>query len=145
MNKLVVLLTLGVWIGLVLGLSFIEAPIKFQAPGITTTLGLGIGRLVFGILNKIEITFSLVLLIAHYNLFKNADKFYQLLLSLITIIVLVQTVYLLPVLDDRAELLISGSDIPDSNHHIAYIVIELIKLFSLIILFVKAYKANFLK
>ncbi len=31
-----------------------EAPHKFQAPGITLVLGLGIGKLVFFTLNKVE-------------------------------------------------------------------------------------------
>ncbi len=32
-----------VWFGLTLGLSFIETPLKFQAPGVTLTIGLAIG------------------------------------------------------------------------------------------------------
>ena len=51
-----------IWFGLVLGLAFIGAPLKFQAPGITLPLGLGIGRLVFSVLNKIEIILALVLI-----------------------------------------------------------------------------------
>jgi hypothetical protein len=35
------------WLGMVLAISFLEAPLKFRAPGITLALGLGIGRLVF--------------------------------------------------------------------------------------------------
>ena len=31
------------WLGLVAGISLIEAPLKFRAPGITLALGLGIG------------------------------------------------------------------------------------------------------
>ena len=38
------------WFGLVLGISFLEAPLKFRAPGVTTQLGLGIGRVVFAAL-----------------------------------------------------------------------------------------------
>ncbi|WP_237562181.1 hypothetical protein [Glutamicibacter soli] len=34
-------------LGLVTGISFIEAPLKFTAPEITIPLGSGIGRLVF--------------------------------------------------------------------------------------------------
>ena len=145
MSKLVALLTVGIWIGLVLGLSFIEAPIKFQAPGISTVLGLGIGRLVFGILNKIEITFAIVLLIAHYKLFQKVGKFYLTLLSVITIIVFIQSVYLLPLLDQRAELLISGSDVPDSMHHLLYIGMEVVKLLSLILLFIQVHKSDLLE
>ncbi len=40
-----------VWLGMVLAISFIEAPLKFRAPGVTLAIGLGIGRLVFRALN----------------------------------------------------------------------------------------------
>jgi hypothetical protein len=36
----------GVWIGLLVGLSFIETPLKFLAPDVTVPIALGIGRLV---------------------------------------------------------------------------------------------------
>ncbi|MFK8007426.1 MAG: hypothetical protein AB8H03_13690 [Saprospiraceae bacterium] len=60
--KFIVLLILGIWTGMVLGISFLEAPLKFQAPNITTILGLGIGKLVFGALNKVEMIFSALLI-----------------------------------------------------------------------------------
>ena len=34
----------GVWLGMVLAISFLEAPLKFRAPGVTLPPGLGIGR-----------------------------------------------------------------------------------------------------
>ncbi|MFT4087805.1 MAG: hypothetical protein QM658_11780 [Gordonia sp. (in: high G+C Gram-positive bacteria)] len=40
------------WLGMVAAISFLEAPLKFQAPGITVPLGLGIGRLVFRALTR---------------------------------------------------------------------------------------------
>lgn len=39
---------------MVAAISLLEAPLKFRAPGITTALGLGIGRLVFQALNIAE-------------------------------------------------------------------------------------------
>ena len=33
---------LFVWLGMVLAISFLEAPLKFRAPGVTIALGLGI-------------------------------------------------------------------------------------------------------
>jgi hypothetical protein len=36
-----------VWLGMVLAISFLEAPLKFRAPGVTLAVGLGIDRLVF--------------------------------------------------------------------------------------------------
>ncbi len=44
-----------VWLGMVLAISFIEAPLKFRAPGVTLQIGLGIGRLVFRALNGVEL------------------------------------------------------------------------------------------
>jgi hypothetical protein len=35
-----------VWLGMVLAISFLEAPLKFRAAGVTLRIGLGIGRLV---------------------------------------------------------------------------------------------------
>jgi len=40
------------WLGFVLSISFMEAWLKFQAEGVTQVIGLSIGRLVFGVLNK---------------------------------------------------------------------------------------------
>ena len=50
MNTVAAALTF-VWLGMVVAISFLEAPIKFRAPGITVPLGVGIGRLVFRALN----------------------------------------------------------------------------------------------
>ncbi|MGN0128251.1 hypothetical protein [Glutamicibacter soli] len=49
MGRSIQVLAPALWLGLVIGSSFIEAPLKFTALGITIPLGLGIGRLVFAI------------------------------------------------------------------------------------------------
>ncbi len=53
-----------VWLGMVLAISFIEAPLKFRAPGVTLQIGLGIGRLVFRALNGTELLLAAVLAVA---------------------------------------------------------------------------------
>ena len=50
-----------VWLGMVLAISFLEAPLKFRAPNVTLQIGLGIGRLVFRALNTAEVVFALVI------------------------------------------------------------------------------------
>ena len=40
-----------VWLGMVLGISFLETPLKFRAPGVDLRTGLAIGRLLFRALN----------------------------------------------------------------------------------------------
>ena len=52
------------WLGMVLAISFLEAPLKFRAPGVTVVLGLGIGRVVFRALNRIEAGALAVLAVA---------------------------------------------------------------------------------
>lgn len=42
------------WCGCVTAISFLEAWLKFRAPGVTVPIGLGVGRLVFAALNKLE-------------------------------------------------------------------------------------------
>ncbi|AVM00522.1 hypothetical protein C6V83_09780 [Gordonia iterans] len=50
------------WLGMVVAISFIEAPLKFRAPHITIPLGLGIGRLVFRALNSVEAVIAIALI-----------------------------------------------------------------------------------
>ncbi len=120
-----------IWFGLVGGLSFIEAPLKFQAPGITLGLGLGIGRLVFGVLNKIEIVLATILVISIIKA-KPSGGFARFSLAIIVAILLLETVWLLPRLDIRAQSVIDGTASPFSGMHIFYIVFDAVKLILLL-------------
>lgn len=51
------------WLGMVLAISFIEAPLKFRAPGVTLQIGLGIGRRVFRALNSVETAFAVAIIV----------------------------------------------------------------------------------
>lgn len=117
------------WAGLVLGLSFIETPLKFQAPGITEVLGVGIGRLVFTTLNRIEWVFAVMLCLALLAGRRDALRLW--LYGAIAAIVLTQTFWLLPVLDARAQLLFDGHPAAPSYHHILFIAIEAAKWIAL--------------
>lgn len=121
------------WIGFVGAISFMEAWLKFQAPGITLPLGLGIGRLVFSALNKVELVLSVVVI--GIMLFSGIRSFqWKYLFFLIPFfLLLLQTVWLLPALDARAELHIQGQEIPASPLHFVYIVFEFIKVICLFI------------
>lgn len=52
------------WLGMVLAISFLEAPLKFRAPGVTITIGLSIGRLVFRALNLAEAVLAVTVIAA---------------------------------------------------------------------------------
>lgn len=124
------LLLIFLWAGMILGISFLEAPLKFQAPNVTLGIGLGIGRLVFGTLNKIELLFSFLLIAL--SCFTRPPIKFRYLLGLLCMILLFQTIWLLPALDERAQIIIDGG-IPSGNSpHMYYVVAEVIKLISLI-------------
>ncbi|MEM7375209.1 MAG: hypothetical protein AAF587_41830 [Bacteroidota bacterium] len=120
------------WLGFLGAISFMEAWLKFRAPGVTLPIGLSIGQLVFAALNKVE--WILAIGIAA-NLFwaREAAPFSpKTLFYLIPFLLLViQSFYLLPILDSRADLHIQGDTVPDSFVHIYYIVMECIKLICL--------------
>lgn len=119
-----------VWFGLVGGISFFEAPLKFRAPNITLALGLGIGKLVFFWLNKIEIALAFLLLVSFF--FVKPEKNLALILfGFIALLLILQIVWLLPALNARAAAVISESFADSSKTHFIYIAFEVLKFVSL--------------
>ena len=128
------------WLGLLFGISFIEAPLKFQAPGITLELGLGIGELVFGVLNKVELVLMVGLAICIYYQKNILPKQMRLIAGLLFIALLFQTVFLFPILNERIALIQAGRTPPDSSVHLFYVVGEGLKVVLLVFLAIKTYK-----
>lgn len=120
-----------VWAGLVLGISFLEAPVKFTAPSVTRAIGLDVGRHVFAALNKVEIGFGVLAL----GLLIAAGPGPRVRWALVGVLVLLafQTGWLLPILREQATTIIQGGEAPDSNYaHVAYIFLEAAKVASLL-------------
>jgi hypothetical protein len=120
-----------IWCGLLIGISFLEAPLKFQAPNITTALGLGIGQIVFAALNKIEWVIAIFLILIFFAV-KPQRKIWQWYV-LPVLLLAFQSYYLLPILDARANEILAGNIPAPTYHHIAYIVTEIFKLASLLV------------
>jgi len=87
-----------VWFGCLGAISFIEAPLKFTAPNITLALGLGIGRVVFQTLNRIEIAFALLLILS-FVFARPKGKSWLYFFGIVAGLLLLETAWLLPVLD----------------------------------------------
>jgi hypothetical protein len=121
-----------IWIGFIGAISFMEAWLKFRAPGVTLPLGLGIGRLVFGMLHKVELIISIVIIISIIYAGLNSSILIYLPLLFAFSIVLIQGFWLLPVLDTRADMLIQGQEVPPSNLHFVFIGAEVIKTICLL-------------
>lgn len=120
----------AVWMGLILGLSFIETPLKFLAPGITTPLGLGIGRLVFIALSVAGWTILVILtLIAQAR--PRETRGGWMLIGGMWIIMAVESFVIRPALAARSDVIIAGGDPGESWLHYGYIVAELLLLVAL--------------
>lgn len=122
------------WIGMVLAISFLEAPLKFRAPGVTLQIGLGIGRLVFRALNAVEIVFAAVMLVM---LLSDPPQTAVLVAVAVAVVALVvQLVAVRPRLTRRSDAVLAAGpeaeNLPRSTAHYAYVALELIKLAGLL-------------
>ncbi len=129
-----------IWIGFICAISFMEAWMKFQAPGITLPLGLGIGRMVFQALNKVEWVMCIAILINLIFVGKDILKFKNTTFLISFILLIAQTVWLLPALDARAQLIIDGEHIAPSNLHVYFVLMEGIKTICLFIFGISLFK-----
>lgn len=121
-----------IWIGLVCAISFMEAWLKFQAPGITLELGLGIGKLVFNALNKIEWALAIIIMLSSILSGQSLIKGKHILLIITVVILAMQSFWLLPTLFERANMHIEAKSVSSSSiAHYTYIIVEVIKVVSL--------------
>lgn len=110
-------------LGAIIAISFLEAPLKFLAPGVTIPIGLGIGRLVFTALNVLAGVVLLVLTVV--NVRARAGRAALGILGSIWVVYLVEVAVIRPVLNQRSDLVIAGAESPGTNWaHYAYIVAD---------------------
>lgn len=138
----VALACLFTWIGFVCAISFLEAWLKFQAPGVTLPIGLGIGKLVFGALNKVEWVFAIVVVASALLHVRPVFTANNITLVLIVAILVLQTAWLLPALDVRAEQYISCQPVAPSNLHHWFVGAEVLKVTGLFITAVSLFKQS---
>lgn len=120
-----------VWLGMVLAISFIEAPLKFRAPGVTLQLGLGIGRLVFRALNTAELVLGAAVLVA---LALQPPPLPAVVTVLVAVVALaVQLLAVRPRLSRRSDAVLAGEDGVRSRAHYVYVGLEVIKVIALLV------------
>lgn len=118
------------WLGMVLAISFLEAPLKFGAPDVTVRIGLGIGRIVFRALNVVEIVFAVALVVAGAT--GRVPTGLWVAVGIAAFVLLVQLLGVRPVLNRRSDRILAGEIAPRSRVHFAYIAAELVKVAALI-------------
>jgi hypothetical protein len=113
--------------GAVLGISFLETPLKFRAPGITTALGLGIGRKVFRALNAVEVAFAVALAILTRPI-PQESRPEAIALAALWAVLLCQIIFVRPRLERRTRDVLAGVNGPRSRMHLFYVLLEAVKI-----------------
>lgn len=125
------------WAGMLIGISFIATPVKFQAPSLTLPVALDVGCVTFHVFSRIEWLLAAMLLGA--EALARGATWRSLLAVLVAAIVLLQSVWLLPALERRAAGIIGGATLAPSQAHRAYGGLEGLKLLVLLALIVASF------
>ena len=130
------------WLGMVAAISFIEAPLKFQAEGITIPLGLGIGRLVFAALNVAEglLLFALTIL-SFWPVKHRIDGRRLAAWAGLASVFVIKVVFVRPPLNARTDLVLQGADPGESVWHYVYIACDVASMALLVVVAVMAARA----
>lgn len=114
----------AIWIGMLIAIDAIEAPLKFTAPGITIPLGLGIGRRVFFALNIAEIILAVtwcVLLVRGRALRRLGKP-----LAFAAALLLVKVLIIRPLLWSYTDAVLAGTSAGGSPVHLLYVGCDLV-------------------
>ncbi len=114
------------------GVSLLATPVRFTAPLITRPVALDVGRVVFAALNKAELIALLLLLIVVRV--SGSARVLWMQCSALILILLAQSIWLLPQLAERSQQIIAGVEPAPSMLHGTYSVLELLKLLLLLYL-----------
>lgn len=121
-----------IWFGMTAGISLLATPIRFSASTITRSVALDVGQVVFAALNKAEFV-ALIILLVLVRLSGKARELWA-GCGALTLILIAQSMWLLPELSARTQQIIAGAVPPPSYVHGAYSIFELSKLLLLLYL-----------
>ena len=113
------------WLGLLLGVSFLATPVKFEAASLTLPVALDVGRVTFALFSKVE--WAMAALTTACFLAARPGRFPAIAVSLLVALLALQSIWLLPILDARLGAVIAGTPPPPSSHHVIYVAVEGVK------------------
>ncbi|WP_442008876.1 hypothetical protein [Mycobacterium sp. 2YAF39] len=116
---------------MVLAISFLEAPLKFRAPGVTLPIGLGIGRLVFRALNVCETVLAAATVVCF--VVRPPTTAAGIAAGVAVVVLLTQVLAVRPALTRRSEATLAGAEVPRSRAHWVYVGLESVKVVALLV------------
>ena len=120
------------WLGLTAGISFVAVPAIFTATSVARPQALDAASVVFGALGRAELV-ALVLLLVVVRISGQAKNLWAYVIML-ALIVLAQSMWLLPELTSRAQQIVAGIEPAASSAHAIYAVLEIAKVLLLLAL-----------
>jgi hypothetical protein len=114
------------WVGMSVGITMIATPARFGAASVTRAIALDVSRDVFAALNKAELV-ALVILLITVRVSGQATRLWG-LCGAVALIVIAQSVWLIPELSARTDLIMDGVVPPKSYVHAIYSSLELFKI-----------------
>ncbi|SFJ11899.1 hypothetical protein SAMN05421692_1165 [Chryseobacterium indologenes] len=138
----IVLCLLSLMAGMLMTVSFLETPLKFQVQGMALTTALGLGKLMFGVSTKIQNLFLFLILAFMMISYKNYTKFDFLIIIVFLILLSLQQYWMLPVLGNRVDLLSSGRALPPTPVHDYFIYAESAKTALVLIAIISQFKKH---
>jgi hypothetical protein len=125
------ILLFAIWAGVTIGVSFLATPAKFLAPSLSMPVALDVGRQTFRILVTAELGMATSVFILCW--FARADFVAAFGSTALWTVLLAQRFWLLPLLDARVSVYLSGLTPSPSYHHSLYIALEAFKVIVLLV------------
>ena len=129
LRRLVFAVVCLLWAGILIGISLAET-VKFRVPGLSRTAAFDVGRTVFHVSQTVQLL-PLGMALASGTVGRVSRAAWA-CLGTAAAALLVQTVWLFPVLDARAQALINGGVPVGPSPHAAYAMLEVLKVLALI-------------
>lgn len=129
-----------VWLGALVGVSFLATPVKFSVEALSLPVALQVGQATFAAFSRMEWVLALALLAACAWEWRIAP--WRLGFALLLAAgVLAQALWLLPALNERIAMIVAGQSPPPAPHHSIYAVLEGVKALALTVLAFMALRA----
>jgi hypothetical protein len=116
-----------VWLGIVIGVSFMATPIKFAAPSLDLPTALEVGRVTFRLLTRVEWVLAIVLVAFTWGAGRKLPWSAYVVIG----IVVAEVAWLLPGLAARTDAIRAGGSPPASILHDLFIAAETAKCLAL--------------
>lgn len=126
-----------IWLGIVIGVSFLATPIKFTADSLTRPVALDVGRATFHALARLEWGLTAALAVAIWMAAADGRRPARRTLvaaAVVAVCVVLQSAWLIPALDERVATIIAGVEPPPSHLHTVYGAVEVAKVVALALL-----------